>query len=163
MMRGSRYIAALMLIAAAVAMTPAGIASAGVGDLYKTDEWRTEKHVPVIECPVEFKAGEATTVTVTVGREIENQNTALHHIRWIRLYFQPADSTLPYEVASFEFSAHGESVQGSDTSSLYTVPRISVDFKTSVSGVFYATAYCNIHGLWESTKAIAAIEDEVEE
>jgi superoxide reductase len=157
-MRGTRCIAALVLVAAAATM-----ASAGVGELYRTEDWRTEKHVPVIECPVEFNAGEATTVTVTVGREIEHPNTALHHIRWIRLYFQPTDSTLPYEVASFDFSAHGESVQGSDTSSLYTVPKISVDFKTGVSGAFYATAYCNIHGLWESMKPVAVIEAEVEE
>jgi len=163
MMRGSRYIAALMVIAAAVAMVPAGSASAGVGTLYRTEDWRTEKHVPVIECPVEFKAGEATTVTVTVGKEIGHPNTALHHIRWIRLYFQPADSTLSYEIASFEFSAHGESVQGSDTSTLYTVPKISVDFKTDVPGAFYATAYCNIHGLWESAKAIAVLKGEAEE
>jgi len=162
MARSSRCIAALIVVAVAAAMVPAS-ASAGVGTLYRTEDWRTEKHVPVIECPIEFKAGEATTVTVTVGKELGHPNTALHHIRWIRLYFQPADSTLTYEVASFEFSAHGESVIGSDTSTLYTVPKISVDFMTDVPGAFYATAYCNIHGLWESAKAIGVVTEEAEE
>lgn len=160
MLRSSRYIAVLIVLAIAMAVAPIGgsSASAGVGDLYRTGSRSSEKHVPVIECPVEFKAGEPTTVTVTVGKDIAHPNTSSHHIRWIRLYFIPADSTLPYEVASFEFSIHGESVLGADTSTLYVDPKISIDFRTGVPGVFYATAYCNIHGLWESAKAITIVE-----
>ncbi|MFH1865225.1 MAG: class II SORL domain-containing protein [Candidatus Eisenbacteria bacterium] len=160
MLRSSRYIVALMVIAIAVATAPidSSSASSGICALYRTEDWRSEKHVPVIECPVEFKAGEPTTVTVTVGKEIEHPNSSAHHIRWIRLYFMPADSTLPYEIASFEFGAHGESVIGADTSTLYTDPKISVDVRTEVPGAFYATAYCNIHGLWESAKAITVVK-----
>ena len=160
MLRSSRYIVALMVLATVAAMAPIGSAhaSGSLSDVSRTGDWRSEKHVPLIECPAEFKAGEPTTVTVTVGKEIGHPNTALHHIRWIRLYFVPADATLAYEVASFEFSAHGESVVGSDSSTLYTDPKISVEFRTGVPGVFYATAYCNIHGLWESAKAITVVE-----
>ena len=160
MLRGSRYIVALMVVTIVAAVAPIGSsdASAGIMSLYRTGDWRSEKHVPVIDCPVEFKAGEPTTVTVTIGKGLDHPNTAAHHIRWIRLYFIPADSTLPYEVASFEFSAHGESVLGADTSTLYTDPKVSVDVRTGVPGVFYAAAYCNIHGLWESAKAITVIE-----
>jgi superoxide reductase len=149
-----------MVVAIAVAVAPIGSsdASAGIGTLYKTGDSSSEKHIPVIECPVEFKAGEPTTVTVTVGKETAHPSTAAHHIRWIRLYFIPANSTLPYEVGSFEFSAHGESVLGPDTSTLYVDPKISVDVRTGVPGVFYATSYCNIHGLWESAKAITVVE-----
>ncbi len=160
MMRTPRYITVLLVVAVAVAMAPVGSAhaSGSLSDVSRTGDWRSEKHVPLIECPAEFKAGEPTTVTVTVGKEIGHPNTALHHIRWIRLYFVPADATLAYEVASFEFSAHGESIVGADSSTLYTDPKISVDFRTGVSGVFYATAFCNIHGLWENMKAITVVE-----
>ena len=165
MPRGSRYIVALIVVVLAVAVAPIGVtdASAGIGAIYRTGDPNNEKHVPVIDCPVEFKAGEPTTITVTVGKGMNHPNTASHHIRWIHLYFIPADSTLPYEIASFQFTAHGESVLGTDTSTLYTDPKISVDFRTGVPGVFYATAYCNIHGLWESAKAITVIEAAEEE
>jgi len=154
MLRGISWAAILLVIAA----FGTAAADTGVGALYRVDDWRTEKHVPVIDCPVEFVAGEATTITVTVGKEITHPNTAEHHIKWIRLYFLPANSDLPYEIGSFEFTLHGESVLGADTSSLYTEPKVSVDLKTSVEGAIYATAYCNIHGLWESAKAIGVIE-----
>ncbi len=160
MKRSSGSIAVLIVVVVASSMAPfsAADASSGMSALYRTEDWRSEKHVPMIECPVEFKAGEPTTVTVTVGKEIAHPNTAAHHIRWIRLYFLPADSTLPYEVASLEFGAHGESVIGADTSTLYTEPKVSVDVRTEVPGAFYATAYCNIHGLWESAKAITVVK-----
>ena len=160
MLRSSRYIVALMVVAVVAAVAPisSSDASTGIMSLYRTGDPNSEKHVPVIDCPIEFKAGEPTTVTVTVGKEVAHPSTAGHHIRWIRLYFMPADSTLPYEVGSFEFSAHGESVLGPDTSTLYVDPKISVDVRTGVPGVFYATAYCNIHGLWESAKAITIVE-----
>ncbi|MFH1689063.1 MAG: desulfoferrodoxin family protein [Candidatus Eisenbacteria bacterium] len=163
MLRGSRHIVALMVIAIAVAVAPltSSSASSGVYSLYRAGDQRSEKHVPVIECPVEIKTGESTTVTVSVGKDMGHPNTAMHHIRWIRLYFLPADSTLPYEVGSFEFGAHGESVIGADTSTLRTDPKISVDVRTRIPGVFYATALCYIHGLWESAKAIAVAEQRV--
>jgi len=145
---------------AALVVTAVAPAAADIGALYKADDWRTEKHVPVIDCPVEFKAGEPTPVTVSVGKEIAHPNTMSHHIRWIRLYFLPADASIPYEVGNFDFAAHGESVLGADTSTLYTDPTVTVMFRTSVPGVLYATSYCNIHGLWESAKAITVIETE---
>jgi superoxide reductase len=161
MLRASSFIAVLLMVAVAT-LSPTGTrsASAGVGELYQSADWQGEKHVPVIECPTEFKADEATTITVTVGKAIPHPNTTTHHIRWIRLYFIPKDSTIPYEVGSFEFGAHGESILGADTSTLYTEPKVTVDFRTSVPGVFYATADCNIHGLWESMKPITVVKAE---
>ena len=133
-------------------------ASAGIGSLYRTEDWAVEKHVPAIDCPDAFVAGEATTVTVTVGKEISHPNSTSHHIRWIRLYFVPAESTQVYELGSFEMNAHGTSPMGADQSTLYTDPKISVDLRTGVAGTLYATAYCNIHGLWESSKKIVVVE-----
>lgn len=157
-----RFIAAVGLagIAGALIVVPLarGDAPAGAGELYQTDNWRTEKHVPVIQCPDEFVAGETTAVTVSVGEGIPHPNTTEHHIRWIRLYVLPEDGTFAYEIGHFEFNAHGESTQGADTGTLYTRPKVTVEFRTGVPGVLYATAFCNIHGLWENSKEIGISE-----
>jgi len=123
-------------------------------ELFQTADWKTEKHVPVIECPVQVKAGEFFPVKVTLGKEIAHPNTTAHHIRWISVYFQPEGGKFPYQIGYFEFAAHGESVDGPDTSSVYTHHEASLSMKTDKSGVIYAAALCNIHGLWQSEKEI---------
>jgi desulfoferrodoxin (superoxide reductase-like protein) len=60
----------------------------------------------------------------------------------------------PYQIGHFEFSAHGESVEGPNKGSIYTHHEVSVSMKTSKPGVIYAAALCNIHGLWQSQKEI---------
>jgi superoxide reductase len=151
-----RRVLPLVIAAAVCALVSATAlpAAENVGELYKADDWKVEKHVPVIDCPDVFAANEPMTVTVTVGKEISHPNTTVHHIRWMRLFFLPEGSEFAYEVASFELTAHGESVKGADTSTLYTQPSVTVEFMTGEPGTFFATAYCNIHGLWESSKAI---------
>jgi len=51
---------------------------------------------------------------VSVGVEIPHPNTTEHHIRWIRLFFHPEGEKSSYELGSYEFSAHGESVEGAN-------------------------------------------------
>jgi superoxide reductase len=63
-----------------------------------------------------------------------------------------------YEIGSNEFGAHGASVDGPNTSSVYTNHKVVTEFKTDVPGTLYATAYCSIHGPWESSKTIAIAE-----
>ena len=123
-------------------------------ELYQTADWKTEKHVPVIECSDKTKAGELFQVKVTLGKEIAHPNTTEHHIRWISVYFQPEGEKFTYQVGHFEFTAHGESAEGPDKSSVYTNHEVSLSMKTGKSGVVYATALCNIHGLWQSSKEI---------
>jgi superoxide reductase len=124
------------------------------GELFQTADWKTEKHVPVIECPDRVKAGELFPVKVTLGKEIAHPNTTAHHIRWISVYFHPEGEKFPYQVGHCEFNAHGESVEGPDKSSIYTHHEVSLSMKTDKPGVLYATALCNIHGLWRSEKEI---------
>ncbi len=124
------------------------------GELFQTADWKTEKHVPVIECPDRVKAGELFAVKVSLGKEIAHPNTTEHHIRWISVYFHPEGEKIPCQIGHFEFTAHGESVQGPDTSSVYTHHEASTSMKTGKSGVIYATALCNIHGLWQSEKEV---------
>jgi len=123
-------------------------------ELFQSADWKAEKHVPVIEAPDTVKKGQLAKVTVTVGKEVAHPNKTEHHISWIELYFQPQGDKFPYQLARVEFAAHGASVQGPDTSSVYTHPEATVSFKTAAPGTMYASSYCNIHGLWQNSKEL---------
>ena len=122
--------------------------------MYQSADWKKEKHVPVIEAPDKAKKAEALEIKVSVGKEIPHPNTTEHHIRWIEVYFHPEGEKFPYQVGRFEFSAHGASVQGPNTSTLYTQPAVSCSLKTDKPGLIIASSYCNIHGLWENSQAL---------
>ena len=124
------------------------------GELFQSADWKTEKHVPVIECPAQVKAGQVFSVRVTVGKDVAHPNTTEHHIRWISVYFQPDGEKFTYEIGHFEFTAHGESAEGPNKGSIYTHHEIGLSMKTDKPGVIYAAALCNIHGLWQSQKEI---------
>jgi superoxide reductase len=124
------------------------------GELFQAADWKTEKHIPVIECPDKVKAGETFPVKAIVGKEVAHPNTTAHHIRWISIYFQPEGEKFPYQIGYFEFCAHGESTEGPDTSSVYTHHEVSTSFKTSKPGTIFAASLCNIHGLWRSEKEL---------
>ena len=127
---------------------------ASLGEKLQHAEWKSEKHVPVIEAPETATAGEAFMVKVSVGKEIPHPNTTEHHISWIALYFLPDEAKFPFDVARFEFNAHGESVAGPNQGPVYTQPVAKVSVKLNTSGTFYAVAMCNIHGLWEASQVI---------
>ncbi len=117
-------------------------------------DWKSEKHVPVIECPETVKGGEFFTVKVTLGKAVAHPNTTEHHIRWIQLYFQPEGAKVPFQIGNFEFTAHGESVEGPNKGSVFTHHEVSVAVKTGSSGTLHALAYCNIHGVWQSSRVL---------
>lgn len=123
-------------------------------DLLQSADWKTEKHVPVIQGPQEASKGQLIEVKISVGEQIAHPNTAEHHIKSIEVYFLANGEKFPYQLARFEFNAHGESVQGPNTSTIFTEPKVVVVFKTEKSGVIMAMAYCNIHGLWKNEKEI---------
>ena len=131
-----------------------GVFMAEIKDLFQFADWKKEKHVPVIEAPDKIKKGEFSKIAISVGIEIAHPNTTEHHIRWIEVYFLPQGEKLPYEIGKFEFNAHGESVQGPNTSTVFTHPEAALAFKTEKSGTLLAASYCNIHGLWQSAKDI---------
>ncbi|MBN1794491.1 MAG: class II SORL domain-containing protein [Candidatus Omnitrophica bacterium] len=124
-------------------------------DLFQTADWKQEKHVPVIDGPDTVKKGGVIQVTATVGKEIAHPNKTEHHIRWIELYFQPDGEKFPYQIGRADFTAHGESTQGPDTSTVYTQSQVVLNFKTDKPGTIHAASYCNIHGVWSSSKKIA--------
>ena len=124
-------------------------------ELFQSADWKTEKHVPVIDVPGTLNKGGVVRVTVTVGKDIAHPNTTAHHIRWIAVFFRPDGEKNPYQVGKTEFSAHGESPEGPDTSSVYTHHEAVFSFKTDKPGTIHAVSLCNIHGLWQSSKEIA--------
>jgi len=127
-------------------------------ELFKSADWKAEKHVPVIEGPDEVKKGEWTHFQVTVGKEIPHPNTTEHHISWIEVYFMPREGKFPYQLGRFEFAAHGESTEGPNQGPAYTHSYAQFAFKVDRPGTLYATSYCNIHGLWKSEKEIKVVE-----
>jgi superoxide reductase len=127
---------------------------AKIGELYQTADWKSEKHVPVIECPDAVAADETFEVKVSLGKEVAHPNTTEHHIRWIQLYFRPEGGKFAYQVGNFEFCAHGESTDGADKGPVTTNHSATASLKIKKSGTLFATALCNIHGLWENSKTL---------
>ena len=92
-----------------------------------------------------------------MGKEIAHPNTTEHHIRWIEVYFAPDGEKFPYQIGKFEFTAHGESTQGPNTSTVFTQSAVTCTIKTEKSGTILAASYCNIHGLWQGAKKISVV------
>ncbi len=125
-----------------------------LGERIQSGDWKQEKHVPAIECPSEVKSDELFQVKVGLGKAVAHPNTTEHHIRWISVFFHPGGEKFTCQVAHFEFTAHGESVEGPNKGPVYTNHEASFTMKISKSGVIHALSLCNIHGLWEGTKEI---------
>jgi superoxide reductase len=121
-----------------------------IGEKLQTADWKSEKHVPVIDGPDEVNAGEWISVKIKVGKEIEHPNTVEHHIRWIRTYFVPEGEKFAYDLGNWEFTSHGEGP-------VHTNSLVKISFKTTKTGTINAVSYCNIHGLWESSKEVKVI------
>lgn len=124
------------------------------GELFQSADWKKEKHVPVLECPDKVKADEIFTVGASLGKEVAHPNTTDHHIQWIQLYFKPDGDKFTYQVGSFTFSAHGASTEGADQGPVYTHHAVTAAMKIKQSGTIFATALCNIHGLWENSRRV---------
>lgn len=123
-------------------------------DILQSADWKKEKHVPVIEAPESIKKGDVVKMTVSIGKEIAHPNTTEHHISWATVFFLPDGEKFPYQITRVEFSTHGESAVGPNTSTVYSNPELTVSFKTDKSGAMLASSYCNIHGLWQSSKRL---------
>lgn len=110
----------------------------------QSGDWKSEKHIPVIHCPEKVKPDTPFEIKVSIGDAIPHPNTFEHHIVWLKVFFKPDGSKFPAEIASFNFSAHGEG-------EVFTDPVGLVQLKVKKAGRVYAMSYCNIHGLWEGS------------
>jgi superoxide reductase len=127
---------------------------AELAKLYQEADWKKEKHVPVIEAPDKVDKGAFFQLKVTIGKEVAHPNKTEHHICWIDVYFHPKGEKYPYQIGKATFAAHGASVNGPDTSTVYTHHEAVLSFKTDKPGTILAASLCNIHGLWENSKEI---------
>lgn len=125
-----------------------------LSDHLQSADWKSEKHVPVIECPDQVAKDQLFQVKVSLGKEIPHPNTTEHHIAWIALYFQAASDKFTHEVGYFRFSSHGESVKGANQGPVYTQHEVVATLKVNEPGQLFAQAYCNIHGLWQGAKEL---------
>jgi len=130
---------------------------ADMKDIYQSADWKKEKHVPAIECFDRVKKAEAFEIKLSVGKEIAHPNTTEHHIDWIEVYFLAEGEKFACQIGRFEFAAHGASAQGPNTSTMFANPEVVCSFKTDKAGSITAGSYCNIHGLWQSSKAITVV------
>jgi superoxide reductase len=122
-----------------------------LNELFQSADWKKEKHVPVIEVIGAVKKGAPIEIRLSVGKEIAHPNTSEHHIVWIEVNFLPKGEKYPYQIGKTEFASHGASVQGPNTSTIYTDPKMNITFKTDKPGTIIAFSYCNIHGLWQNS------------
>lgn len=125
-----------------------------IGEAIKSGDFKGEKHVPVIEAPEKVKAGELFKVQVSVGKEIPHPNKMEHHISWIQLYYKAADGAFLVELADFNFAAHGAVMDITAPGVAFCEPTGTAAVKLAKSGTLIALSYCNLHGLWESSKEI---------
>ena len=128
-----------------------------LGEFFQAADWKAEKHVPVIECLDAVKSDEKFEIKVSVGKQIAHHNTTEHHIRWIQIFFQPEGDKHSYQFGNFEFTAHGESIQGANQGPAYTEPEAQATTVINKPGTIYALSFCNIHGLWENSKEVEII------
>ncbi|MFW6106605.1 MAG: class II SORL domain-containing protein [bacterium] len=126
-----------------------------IGEKVRTDDFKNEKHVPVMEFPGGTKKGDAFQVKVSIGKEIPHPNTTAHHIAWISLYYIPDGGTFAYNLGRVDFLAHGATTDGGDSATLHANPFAVFEVRLDQPGELIATSYCNIHGIWENTAKLA--------
>ncbi len=101
---------------------------------------KSKSHTPKLEAPDTVVAGEPFKVKITVG---PHPSKPEHYIGRIELYFYEEGRTFnPTLLASVNLAPS------------VTEPAVELTLKLEKSGVLYALAYCNLHGLWESRKTI---------
>ena len=126
-----------------------------LGEFVKSADFKSEKHAPVVEIPTTIKAGESFEVKASIGKEIAHPNTTEHHISWIALHFLPEGAKTSVEIGRYEFNAHAQSAAGANEGPVLSDSSIVASVTLKTGGTLFATSYCNIHGLWETSAVVA--------
>ncbi|MBU0580349.1 MAG: Neelaredoxin [Candidatus Margulisbacteria bacterium] len=96
-----------------------------------------EKHMPSIDVKECGTCGELS-VTIQVSKEVIHPSTVEHAIKTIILYGANKAGKLE-QLTIFQLGDQN------------TVPRIRTSIKKGQYVKLIATAYCNLHGIWENT------------
>jgi superoxide reductase len=96
------------------------------------------KHTPVVDAPGRVKANESFAVTVKVGGMdgVEHPNVLGHWINWVALYAGDRPLT------RVEFAP------------AVSQPQTTLSIALEQSATLRVVAWCNMHGVWESTKSV---------
>ncbi len=121
--------------------------TSSIGEKVQSADWKNEKHVPAITAPDAVKEGEWVKLHVKVGKEIAHPNTVEHHIDWIQVYYTPEGGKFAYDLGRVSFNSHGEGPVTTGSGAAF-------HFTAKESGTINAVSYCNLHGLWESSKKL---------
>ncbi len=121
-----------------------------LSETIKSDNWKTEKHVPSIEVLDQKNTDDIFEVRVAVGQEIQHPNTTEHYIPWIKLFFLADEGAFPVEIDSFQFS----SPSSADNDAVVSSPSLTTRVSIEKSGTLMALSYCNLHGLWQNEHRI---------
>jgi len=100
-----------------------------------------KKHLPVIEAPDSVKAGEPLEVTVQVGKLLAHPNEPGHHVESIELY------------KGHVLLARADLAGGLAEPKVTFTVLLTSDIGGADAGL-RAFEKCNLHGTWESTRAI---------
>jgi len=98
------------------------------------------KHTPVLDVPDEVRAGVPFAIALKVGgiEGVEHPNLLGHWINWVDLYA-------------------GDRLLGrTEFAPVVSQPEATLHIALDESATLRAVAYCNLHGVWEATKAVAA-------
>lgn len=115
--------------------------------MIQSGDWKGEKHIPIIHASEKVQQDTLTEIKISIGDAIKHPNTLEHHIAWFKLFYLPDNKKFPIELGTYEFRSHGEG-------DAFDEPCVSTNVKLKASGTLYALSYCNLHGLWESSKKI---------
>lgn len=101
-----------------------------------------QKHIPMIDCPDNVKAGEPFKVNINVG-SIPHVMDQEHHIQWLEVSF-------------------GHNFQERiELTPVFTRPEVTITLVKGgkhAEGTLRVVERCNMHGLWEATKDISVSE-----
>lgn len=125
-------------------------------DLLNSENRRRERHIPVIHCPEKFREGDLIDVRVTIEKDLVFSD-AEHSIRWITLYFFPEGEKVSLEVGQFMLDGGKESGTVLRKGQSGRHHEITTSVKVTKPGTFYATSYCNVHGLSVSSSKFVKI------
>ena len=96
------------------------------------------KHTPRVEMPEKIKAGEPFAVFLKVGgiEGVEHPNLLGHWINWVEVYA-------------------GERLLGrTEFAPVVSQPEATLHVTLEEPTTLRVLAFCNLHGLWESTKPV---------
>jgi superoxide reductase len=102
-----------------------------------------EKHVPTIRLPAGAKANQEFEIEVLVGDKVPHPNLIEHHISWIRIFAEVDGRAFnPVQLAYVEFEP------------VVAEPKVKLRIRLDKPAKIVAQAFCNLHGLWESSAEI---------